>query len=389
MDAVNADVTRPQEISRQFGLNKNLTWKISKILSDDSPEAVVRHLPGRPGLAILMRTLEKAGAPASERVAFERAVDEYDAFIRDHAGDRDTLGVMVASFGGPQLQREEDSRRLSFQGNSATWGVQARLQLSVHLVLPSRQTGRMDIVVVSALVDFRRLRADVVWPIAVVRSASDSGSPLVAQAEPLDSSVVPGEAPLMHRFSSLPASMLRAAPGASGSRRYELRPGSVGRMSVVTCVVGRVNRGIVSPWKTETDEWGEHFVSLNTPAELLIHEIWMHRDLPLARPPASALPTAHVYGQLPGVPAYPSDARDQGLLPISATCQSVETLGADSLPEFPQYSELIEAACVAVGCHAGEFSGVRLRLPYPPMPALAVIRYPLADAPSPTANPSP
>ncbi len=57
--SVGADPTRPQDVARQLGINKNLTWKISKIIRETDPGAVVPQIPGKEGFRILMRATRK------------------------------------------------------------------------------------------------------------------------------------------------------------------------------------------------------------------------------------------------------------------------------------------------------------------------------------------
>ena len=47
---VEADPTRPQDMARKFGLNKNMTWKISRIVCETDPYAVIPHIPGKAGM---------------------------------------------------------------------------------------------------------------------------------------------------------------------------------------------------------------------------------------------------------------------------------------------------------------------------------------------------
>ena len=37
LSAVGADPGKPQDLARRFGLNKNLTWKVSKIICESDP----------------------------------------------------------------------------------------------------------------------------------------------------------------------------------------------------------------------------------------------------------------------------------------------------------------------------------------------------------------
>ncbi len=60
--SVGADPAHPQEVARQLNLNKNLTWKISRIIRASDPAGAVPHIPGKAGMTILLDSFKKAGA---------------------------------------------------------------------------------------------------------------------------------------------------------------------------------------------------------------------------------------------------------------------------------------------------------------------------------------
>ncbi|MCA9297323.1 MAG: hypothetical protein KC983_12420, partial [Phycisphaerales bacterium] len=115
---------------------------------------------------------------------------------------------------------------------------------------------------------------------------------------------------------------------------------------------------------------------LYTPAELLIHDLFVHPDLKNAMNP-----DVHLYGQLPISPVYPIGGRSAGELPLH---QQVQPLGSGTAgavaPELRSYRTMIESVFNRAGWNARDFSGFRFRLKYPPIPTVAVLRYPLADA---------
>ena len=58
--AVGADPARPQAVSRQFKLNKNLTWKVAKVIQSVDPIEAVPLIPGSEGMEIFQ--VSAAGA---------------------------------------------------------------------------------------------------------------------------------------------------------------------------------------------------------------------------------------------------------------------------------------------------------------------------------------
>jgi hypothetical protein len=379
MRSVRADVTRPQDMSRRYGLNKNLTWKISKILGDDSLETIARHLPGRPGFVILLRTLKGHGAPDDVCAALQSALDEFDRFVREHAGDRETFASMTAALAGGEAQREELARKSAFQGNSAIFGVQARLQCAMHAVFPGSTPDRASIAVVCGLVDLRRLRRGVSWPVAFLRSGDDAGTEHAQRSTPLDARVKRGEPAIMHDFSTIDASHVRLAKNDGALRRWELTDGPLGKEGAVTCLVGSMSRDLVSVRRTEKESVGEHVVSLATPAEEFVLDVLVHRSLPLACEPSSAAPEAYLVNQLPGVPVYPHEARSGAFLPLSEAPVPIGRAEELELSAFPAYARLVETVCAAGNATFADMRAYRLRFRYPPMPSLAIVRYPLPE----------
>lgn len=378
--SVDADATRPQNVARDFGLNKNLTWKISKIICEAEPAAIVNYLPGRAGLKILLDSFKKSGAPVAAIKEVRDAVAEFEKMQEIHAGDRDTLEAMLGALStGPDAQQQnETQRKLSFRGNSAIWGAQARVQICVNMIAPSSDPDFADLAWITGLVDFRRLRRDAAWAIASTRKVDDQGKTLpTGHMESIDPDFSGDDrAPLMGEFCSEPLPEIRLDAGADGILRYELVEGPIGNTAAATCIIGIFGRQFVRRTSIPGDTIGEHLARLYTPAELLIHDLFVHQDLENAMNP-----TIHLYDQLPIAPPYPVCGRERGELPIFDPVQPLGIGTASAVvPEFPRYRAIIEAACQRLAWNAREFMGFRFRLKYPPIPSVAVFRYPLADS---------
>jgi hypothetical protein len=394
--AVDADPSRPQLVARRFGLNKNLTWKLSKVVGEEAPQVAVTHLPGKPGLAIFVRTMEAAGAPVERIAALKAALAELDALVARHAGDRETLGVMLSTFTEKPIailaQKEESIRRASFQGNSALWGIAAQVQLGAHVLVPSRSNpDLLDIAVLGGLLGLRRLRPDVVWPIGTIRVATGGGVPTASgMNEAVDASIDlaadPTQVPLLRDYCTQPLPDLRIEDGVQpGTKRVVLGEGPVGNTAATTFLTGRIGRGLVGRWKSDRDQFGEHLVSLTTPVETAIIDLFVHADLELGREDRAGAPVGMLYGQLPGMPSYPNTQPSRGLLPLSEKVlplgSGASLLEAIESTEVPQYRAMLADVAARLGVErdafAATFRGYRLRLRWPPMPVTAVLRSPL------------
>lgn len=378
--SMGADPGHPQEMSRILSLKLNLTWKIAKLLSEPDPYAAIPFIPGKQGLNIFLSTLKKDGASDKSLAAVRQAVKEFDRMVEIHAGDRKTLEMMLGNLtrdGGQQ--RDEQHRKLAYLGNSATFGVQAKAQVIVNIIAPSKVSDKVDLAWVTGLVDFRRLRYNIPWAVAMARKFETEGDGLdVGTIEPLDPNLNGKDCvPLLPEFCSQPLPEVRQVPVSSDMLRYEIEEGSVGNTAAVTCMVGLFGRAFVTRYKYGTNTLGEHIARLGTPVEYLIHDLYVHDDLSYAFSPDISF-----YNQLPCAPEYPVSGRDQGLLPVHEKVVELgQGLSGILTSEFPDYKPMIKSVYDRLNWKASEFHGFRFKMRYPPIPSLAVLRYDLVDGP--------
>ena len=97
------DMSKPYPAARKLEVNKNLTWKASKIIRATGPQEAIRHLPGKAGMKLLLDALERHGADPEVVVRTRDAVMALDELIERHSGDKATLELMLVSMldGGP------------------------------------------------------------------------------------------------------------------------------------------------------------------------------------------------------------------------------------------------------------------------------------------------
>ena len=382
--SIGGNATEPQKLARSFSLNKNLTWKISKVIRAADTFAAVTHMPGRAGMKIALDAFERAGAGSDAITRARLASDNFEHLVRRHSGDRQTMEAMVAGASTSraiQAQRSEAHRKLAFRGNSAIWGVQARLQLSLHWVFPSQTPGMLDHAVVAGLVDFKRLRPDTRWSIALVRrtganwQAEDPGgvSPLSDSPAGAD----PGSAaPLLSDFCSSPLPPVEFARGRPGIWRIELQPGAIGNTAALTCLAGWVNRGHASAFRVGDDTHGRVFCTLGTPAELVLHDVFIHKDLNW-----DPTLTPRVYGQLPTGPS----GADDGPPPELPMLPEIEVDDGDPIdlltPDLPDYHKIVAYVLARLKLDLRSFTRTRLRLAYPPIPTLVSLETRLPERP--------
>lgn len=374
--SVDADPRHPQDMSRRFGLDKTLTWKISRVIREPDPWDAVGHIPRRPSIQLIATALERHGAPTDRIESLLRSVDEFERFVETHSGDRETLEVMVSTGGRRSAaKRMEAFRKAAFQANSAIWGVRANLQISMHLMIPAPDD-RLTLVTVTGFDGFRRLRPDVPWAVSTI-SAWDSStaqtSMAIGRLFPLDPKAAEGGAPLLGEFCSDPMPDLRRVQLPDNKVRMEIGEGPVGNTAAARVLLGYTRPGEVSLHETHSGETGEHGLYLYTPVEAVVTDLLIHRSLDFAMNP-----TAHLYSALPGGPRYPGEGPNVGKI---VTPERIVDLGCPpdlTTPEFPRYQDVAEFAARQAGLSLNDFNGYRYRLKYPPIPTLAIIRHGLA-----------
>jgi hypothetical protein len=377
LESVDGLPERPLQLARRLRLDKNLAWKVVRLVQSTESTEAVRHLPGPAGVKRVLDAFAQGGAGDGEVSAVRDAVSRFDRMVGRHAGDRATLELLLAS-GAPEgvdPLRLEASRKLAFQGNSATLGVQARVRLGMQVLAPSPEKPELvDILAIAGLVDFRRLRASAAWPLLSVHTYGGNEVARQPLVEPPEPELGPSF-PLLGEFSTKPLPPIRALAEPDGIV-YELAEGPVGDTAASTCLFGWRSPGFASVRGGPT-EVAEFMLRTETPAEVLVFDLLVHRDLPF-----DGAPRAQAFSFMHGLPRYPLVQNGRYELPLS---ESVEELGfaheAHASPAWPRHRELLSFALAATRMRPEEFRCHRLTLRYPPIPAVMTFSYPLLPLP--------
>ncbi|RKY20831.1 MAG: hypothetical protein DRQ55_06435 [Planctomycetota bacterium] len=364
--AIGADPACPQDNSRAFGINRNLSWKLSKIVHSTDPSEVAGHLPGASGLAILLRSCSRHGADPAVCQRVTDAMAGFDQMAARHADDRAGLDMLLSAMvaGEAGAARLEASRQRAFAGNSAIWGVRARLQFGTHIHTPSaEQPGLVDVSSVGGLLDFRRLRPTASWPVARHMDASGDARHSVT-AEALMATSDPQAAPLMRDWSTIAPEALRRVDIDSGIV-WELADGPVGRTGSSDIVFGRRVNALGPAFAEGDITTATAIVNLGTPVERAQLELLMHRDLVGEQTPEVRLQSmVETSSALSG--------HDRGALRLPVT-ERLLNLGScpPSLasPHAARHSELVKCSIEALGFTPADFLGWRIVLRHPPMPS--------------------
>lgn len=375
--ALEEDPSQPQELSRHCGINKNLAWKVCKLINSTDSYGVAQHVPGRQGLGILLRAVERRGVHPEVLAQVRAAFEGFESMIELHVGDRGNLELYVGSTRpeGVHASQLEPQRRMAYQGNSVIWGVQARLLFTLKAISPTRgREGRADLTVVGGLLGFRRLRPTVSWPLLRQLHLSQNVELPEAPLTPIDPDAEeePDGAPLVREFCSRPLPATRTHRQGD-TRTYEICEGPVGRTAAVDLTYGYLQRDEVPSVHEDPDSRGEHYCRVDTPVEMLQFDLLVHRSLPFELPPLQA-----TYAPGGATPAFPLSGDPRLLLPAPSTVQPLGSSPAGfATPHFPRYAQLLHRTCERIGAPLEEFQGYRVTLSYPPLSSILVMYHPL------------
>ncbi len=375
--AVGADPAKPQDVSRRYQLNKNLTWKVARIIGAEDAFEAVPLIPGPGGLDILLDAMSQAGASAEALTRVRDAINEFDRMIEIHTGDRNQLELVLDSMGVGRPM--EMSRKLAFRGNSGIWGIQAGVRITAHFLAPCRTNpGLLDLAMLGGLTRVRRLRAVERWPIFQVRQYNDDGSPdgrplrrEAIELSPGDGPDKPGDPWLMRSFCS------DTMPTMHLSRRgdvtmYEIGDGPVGRTGEFSCFFGFADFASVPRYRDGSNTIGELISSVSVPMEALLLDLFVHESLTEAMSPRTEM-LATLGGAVDGI----------GTMPLNMP-ERFKNLGPSALVDTPlvdRYGEAVQAVMTRMDRRASEFRCLRLHIEYPPMSSRVVVRYDLPEAP--------
>lgn len=373
---VGADPGTPQETSRALGINKNLTWKVSRLMTSADALTVVPLMPGASGWDILLERFTGAGASPASVAKVKHALAGFDDVVTRHAGDRAQLELILDSMGCfDGTMPLEASRELAFRGNSGIWGVQARTRLTVAFVVPSKtEPDRLDAALISGLVDVRRLRPQLGWTLFRFRLYNDDGTMRQQSPESIEQGSERGLPRMLTRFCSANMPELRLQRGENNVTEYVLPGGPIGRTAGFTCFFGEIMRGLPMH-STPENRRGEFTSGVSIPVETLVLDLLVHRDVRMG-----GAPEVGVFGTPTGRTINPTARSEESRLPLAE--KLVEIAGAPpaiATPMVPRYSEIADVAYARLGYPGSAFRGYRLVLPFPPLSSTTIVGWSLPE----------
>lgn len=357
------DPTKTRESARELGINRGLTWRLTRMVRESDPALVASDVPGAQSMTKFFDACRKRGAPETVIDSATTALDRFETALRACTGDRKTLAMLMANRGENNVRSEtEKARRKLFEGACGVWGVQTQTRFVTVFVFPSPDDPDMlDAGHVSGFVGCRRLSPRP-WPLYYEALHKSTGEVARFTKTPLDpSGTSEGERQLLKPFCSPTVPEINVVEGG-GYKRFELASGPIGNEGLTTCVFGTHLRKIYPRYSDPADTAG-FLVLLTTPAERVMFDIYVHKDLNISDPPRVQLLDRLMF------PHANNEAEfDRQSLPISEPVELLPGGIAGTLcPYIPWYSNLIRDVTGRIGHSIEDFVGSRFQMNFPPV----------------------
>jgi hypothetical protein len=370
--SVGADPEVPQETARRFGVNKTMTWNLSRVMMSTDPIAILPHVPGVSALRSLLVAMQRQGAKSAAIERVRSAAAALHKMIAIHVGDRATLELIVDGMGRSRGDHLELSRKLAFRGNSGLWGVQANTRLMTVFMSPNAESpDLLDIAMVRGYLGLRRLRSEVRWPIFQIRGWGNEA--MTSSWKPLEENGdAPNGLPLLKRFGTVTPSDVEVSLNANGTD-YLLIPGPIGNAGAIDCFVSDYARAAASKFRTDGLSTGEFGATISAPTERLIFDLIVHESLDFVLTPEvrafGGIFSERVEESAPGT--YLPIAIPPNVSPLPGRPPVVAT------PHVARYPEIVSFVHERMGWSAGDFRGCRLEVSYPPLGSTVLLRFKL------------
>ncbi len=380
--ALEADIRKPLELTRVFGMKRNLGWKTSKLLLADDPFAAFPYLPSASGLLQFLKQLEGKGLPPAKLDAVRAALHGFESMVEAHVGDRVGLELVLESVASERSADRSPlvSRQAAFRGNCGIWGIEAKVRLNTHFLAPSADAeGMADLAAVTGLVGLYRYRSLAKWPLGRREVYDDELDQIDLPEElAIDPASQDLEGPkLLPEFCSSPLPPIRTVQTKTGER-YEFAEGRIGRSGETDVFYASAYRSVVPYYADGDQDYGQFECSIEAPVRTLQFDCFVHRGIPLPAPPQLV-----AAGRLTGDPTLGRDIRPVDRLPMGERVQAIGTgLRVVGTPHVSRYAEICSLVHERMGWDPDDFLCYRLIVEYPPLSSSIFLTFGLPERPA-------
>jgi hypothetical protein len=362
--AVPGNPQGPVNLAKAVGVDKVLASRVLRASTHRDPIAAMQMMPSPDLLRRLATAAGRKGVSTKLVRELEASVQDYDEMIRSEAGDRSGFEAILSSW-LPESRGEFELRRkqAAYRAMSQLVGRSTDVHLATAIIHPSADGQHIDIVWITALLGLQRLRPGVAVKFASRRVGVPDGERAPRHPRNLDGIEAEGIDSLrLDAFcSSPPPPLLTTQVGEV--IHYTLGDTGFGPKSKADLVYAEVNLNELPRYFPATPKRSRYvFAEVSTPANLLVLDALIHKDLL-----GASRPELFIYDTvLDGVASVNDRTRDASRLDLRET---LEPLGAGlrtyRVSEMPTYLEMLEQSFAKLGWNPADVMGFRTRIDYP------------------------
>lgn len=371
---------RLTDVAEGMGIDTKLAWKLTRIVELNDPYSAGLYVPGASGMKIVIKAAKKKGVSGRSVQCLDSAYQAFESVRKVHAGDRRTLDVLLAGLAEEEQERlDVQNRKAAFHANVSLWGVSVSTRLMAFIVRESdHDPDRLQIAHIAGLFGIGRIRRDVPWRVAQLRTEDEAGQHAGhSRSRPIDENVPPGRPPVLASHTSPHAPELVAVPVAGGRAEYRLGDGPIGKRSLFDLVMAEWVGDAGGRYAEEHDRQLSAASRNRTPAERLVLDLVICRNLYGRIDPRSAL-VSELWGE-----RAPTDHDDPERLPMAERALHVgQGMGPFRHRQIPRHHELMKRVFDARGWDPATFDTYRIDMRYPPAPTVVRMVHPLPERPS-------
>ena len=381
LDSIPARPRRASEICRELGISQTLAWRIVQVADAGDPFAAVRYVPGESAVETFLGAAQAHGAPLEALERARSAVAQFKKLVRDHAGNRRSLELMMAGLArSGRAEADLPYRKEGFRCASHTWGIQVQTHIRTALLYPGSRDDCVHIAHVHGYYNLRRVRPEARWVLARRYMMTEDGA---AHRVPVSEPIAPEFAlengfPLLRPFCSDPPPDIQRVAGPGNAIDDVWTKGAVGDQAAVTFYSGEVMRELPFRYCDARNKYAQFGLHIRTAVETLVLDVLVHRDLygPLS-------PECLVLSDLWSAPwETGGDVSQADLLPCAEQVQFLgQGLAGVQTSEVPNYERLLHYVCEKLSWDGSQFHVYRLRMPYPVIGTAVAMRFPLPERP--------
>ena len=355
---------RPMGLAKELGCQKDLSGRVHRALTNEDPLATLYHLPGPSALRDLIERIQKRKRALPEELAAAReAVQAFEHLVRTQAGDQSTFKGMISSRLPEAREKQElAGRQDMFRGIRALKGVAVKTLVFAEIATPCEHGNHVNLTGMQGFLGLRRFREDATVRIAARRLPDP---PEEAGLDSESRRPSPSEVDLSE-YNSKSASVIvdRESGREHGLTHQLLGQTGIGNRRASDVFFGERGLCSIDASLIRGEQSRKASVSLivSEPAEQLIFDVLIHKDLALSSIPQPLVTETAEFGPIHGG----SPMVELYRLPSSVSIkESSMGLAGLRLSSFERYLNLLHRLCEEAHCEPTDLRAFRMSVKFP------------------------